>query len=69
MPANPDGVSNQGEYHGKIHASEPMTTKGVRVHLKISTQPFNSNPDQHAPGVLVGNDALPEYVTSRNAYS
>lgn len=49
----------QGEFRSKVAPSEPLTTKGVC--LSILKLYHTSNILQHKPGVLVGNDAVPEF--------
>lgn len=63
---NTEAVSNQmpsggsGEFHSSVERDEPLTTHGVsshpnNVHCSLLTA------QQHKPGVLVGNDAAPEF--------
>ncbi|KAJ4132622.1 hypothetical protein NW754_015439 [Fusarium falciforme] len=60
MSVNPESATPaQGEFRSKVAPSKPLTTKGVRFsqHLNHSL----TYTCQHAPGVLVGNDAKPEF--------
>jgi hypothetical protein len=33
MSENPDSVVNQGQFHGRVAPSEPLTTKGVSLNV------------------------------------
>ena len=61
MSANPDSVANQGEFRSKVAPSEPLTTKGVSSINFFFKGIIHTNTPQHAPGVQVGNDAIPEF--------
>ena len=65
--SNIDSITNQGLFHPKVPRSEPLTTHGVYLLFLSPFVPFCSvtlkltiKSPQHAPGVLVGNDAIPE---------
>lgn len=53
--------SAQGEFHSRVKPSEPLTTKGVSITLPAHLHLKTDGDQQHAPGVKVGNDAVPEF--------
>lgn len=51
---------NQGEFHARVPRSSPMTTGGVGSPRVVGIKRYLTI-RQHAPGVKVGNDAVPEF--------
>ncbi|KAL8801474.1 MAG: hypothetical protein Q9182_004441 [Xanthomendoza sp. 2 TL-2023] len=68
---NADSITNaQGEVHPSVPRDEPLTTSGVRKTPRTlpktlsslqSRKEQNLTSLQHKPGILVGNDAAPEF--------
>lgn len=55
-------ANNNGEFGSHIPRDEPMTTHGVSGPSHPSSRTLTNLPmQQHKPGVLVGNDAVPEF--------
>ena len=69
MSANPDSVTNQGQFHSSVPPAEPRTRSGVSTvlpsppsSLELPRQLTHALPGkQHQLGQQVGNEALPEF--------